>query len=108
MRKVLIVQPYVPKYRVALFEKLERSLAEHDVRLELVGGNADRDSGRKSRPHRRPAIPTNRSMPFDQVRFRGRCDSSDLGRTPAEADLVIAELGSGVLENYRLALLGRA
>ncbi|MDQ1218293.1 glycosyltransferase involved in cell wall biosynthesis [Microbacterium arborescens] len=38
MRELSIVQPYVPRYRVAFFDGLERVLRDDDVRLRVIAG----------------------------------------------------------------------
>ncbi|MGU3357836.1 glycosyltransferase [Microbacterium sp. M4A5_1d] len=38
MRELSIVQPYVPRYRVAFFDGLERALRDDDVRLRVIAG----------------------------------------------------------------------
>lgn len=103
VRRVLIVQPYVPQYRVALFEKLERRLSERDLRLEVCA--AMPTGPQAARSDNTDVLPFQRTVRSRSISFGSRSVRvKRLGSTPTEVDLVIAELGSGVLENYLLAL----
>lgn len=42
MRDLSIVQPYVPRYRVAFFDGLARALRDDDVRLRVIAGEPTR------------------------------------------------------------------
>jgi len=105
VRRVVIVQPYVPAYRVPLFEGLRARLLADGVELIVVagtpkGGQAARNDSAKL-SFQRPA----RQL---ELRFRGRSLRLKLARSVTRgADLVVSELASGALETYGLQLRRR-
>lgn len=98
--RVVIVQPYVPTYRLAMFTQLRERLAIDGIDLRIVAGSPG-----KTQAARRDA---------DDAEFIDRVGSWSIpigrhsvrlkrvGRHVRDADLVISELSAGALENYWL------
>ena len=102
MKRVVIVQPYVPSYRVPLFTRLQARLLEKGVELVVAHGRPA-----KSQAARNDAV----TLPFSevvrtlQIYILGRhIRWKSVGRLVRCSDLVISELASGALENYWLAI----
>lgn len=103
-RSVIVVQPYLAEYRRAFFDGVAERLAADGTNFELVVGRPlGRQAARGDQanlPEYARAVPTwrisiaDRSVRWKRVPLRG-------------ADLVISELGSGVAENYPMAVSGR-
>lgn len=103
-RSVLVLQPYLPEYRRPFFDRVVARLQEMGVVVELVVGRATGGQAARSDESKLPSyarvtrtwrvVIGDRSVRWKRVRTRG-------------ADLVVSELGSGVLENYRLAVFHR-
>src|SRR4051794_17639054 len=103
MTHVMIAQPYLPQYRVPLFERLRSELAARDLCLEVVvgssgGGQAARgDSARMSWVQGTPIWgPLSPHLP---LRFKPLRPSLIRG-----ASLIIDELAGGSLDSLTLAL----
>jgi glycosyltransferase involved in cell wall biosynthesis len=99
-RKVVIVQPYVPAYRVPLFEQLGSRLAEHNVELRVAAGRptdkqaARGDSVEASFIDRVESWEMSVGGPLFGLK---RVSSSVM-----DASLVVSELKATALENYWL------
>ena len=105
MRRVVIVQPYVPSYRVPLFEGLRERLLADGVDLSIVAGTP---KGEQAARNDSAKLSFQRPVRSFEMRFRGR----SLRLKPAMsatrgADLVISELASGALETYGFQLRRR-
>jgi glycosyltransferase involved in cell wall biosynthesis len=100
-QRVLIVQPYLPDYRRPFFDRVVDRLGDDGVDVELVVGRA---AGRQA----------SRSDEAELPGYAGSVRTWRVGvgsrsvrwkRVPVRhADLVVSELGSGVVENYPIAL----
>jgi glycosyltransferase involved in cell wall biosynthesis len=102
VKRVVIVQPYVPSYRVPLFRQLHARLNELGVNLEVVHG---RPSKRQEARNDQATLEFAHGVRSFQIEIFGRSLRwKSLGRSVRGADLVISELASGALENYWLAL----
>ncbi|WP_171041343.1 glycosyltransferase [Sinomonas susongensis] len=103
LRKVAIVQPYVPTYRVAFFEGLRARLAEQGVDLIVVADDPDgAQSGRNDAAdlpwvehfsQRRIRVGSRTVRLGTAYRFWKRCDA-----------VVVGHLGSSLDTNLALAL----
>jgi glycosyltransferase involved in cell wall biosynthesis len=100
---VTIIQPYVPAYRVPLFDQLSRLLADSGAQLQVVHGSPDGEqadrgdarAGTWSRPTKARAF-----------RFRGHeLHFRSVLRAVWHSDIVVAELASTNLDTYLTALL---
>lgn len=104
MKRVTIVQPYVPEYRVRFFEGLRASLAADDIECTITAGHPDAVQGERGDSAERPWI---RRMPTRRLSLGGR--SITLGNSQAswvDADAVIVGHVGSALDTYR-ALLRR-
>lgn len=90
-RTIAFTQPYVPAYRVPLFDELERQLERQGARLAVYSGTPDRlqamrgDSATSGRWHR----------PLSSVRLpvlRWHLEYRKLPRAAKEADVLVTEL----------------
>ncbi|MEA5456982.1 glycosyltransferase [Sinomonas sp. JGH33] len=101
--KVAIVQPYVPTYRVAFFEGLRTSLAEHDIELAVL---ADVPDGAQSGRNDAAQLPW--ITPYRELRIPVAGHSLRLGtayRSWKSCDaVVVGHLGSSIDTNLALAL----
>lgn len=102
MPRVLIVQPYVPTYRVPLFEQLHAKLDEIGIELQIAAPEVRGDQMRRGDAS---------TVAFSrEIRSRGvRVGSISLRwkhiqRLVGTADLVVTELASGALDNYVTAV----
>lgn len=106
MALVAIVQPYVPNYRVPLFDRLGSALAADGHDLRLVTGTVDR-----IQRERRDEAPLQEGQVVVRTRsFRAgpvRASWKRVGPAVADADLVIAQMGAGVLETNQLLMRRR-
>lgn len=103
-RRVIIIQPYVPKYRVPLFDALDSRLADLNMTLVVVSGQSSpRLDGRKDAARG----PWSESVPARSLGQRDRGirwrDLSSLEIT--SRDIVIVEQSVRNLDTY--GLLGR-
>jgi glycosyltransferase involved in cell wall biosynthesis len=104
-KEVVIVQPYVPDYRVPLLGGLVRYLRERDIDCIVASGTpvgtqllrADASTGHVWQKQRRTRSLVVRGRWFRTYGSR---------RVWKHADAVVVELASGALDSY-LALLGR-
>lgn len=102
--KVVIVQPYVPTYRVAFFEKLHQRLADKGVECVVAAGVPE-----GSQKKRADAAIKNWIRPIQRnnIRIKGRTVGLTLSPTPWQgADAVILGLEGTALPVYQ-ALLSR-
>ena len=99
-RRCVIVQPYVPQYRVPLFNQLRRDLEGVGIELMLVTGMP---RGPQARRNDGALLPFQRVVRTFELRLFGRSIRFKwlFGNLP-KADLTIVELASGALENYVL------
>ena len=105
MKKVLIVQAFIPHYRVPFFEKLHEVLMEENVDLRLVyGQQSGIDKYREFNARRDLTFGTRRRNFWF---FRGRVLLQPALREIMLADLVIVEQANKHLLNYMLILLSR-
>ena len=99
---VTFIQPYVPTYRVPLFDELSRLLGEAGARLVVAHGEPEGLQAARS-DSRAGAW----SQPLRTRRVRPLGHSLSLRATlplARASDLVVAELASSNLDTYRLAL----
>jgi glycosyltransferase involved in cell wall biosynthesis len=101
MARVLIVQPYIPFYRIAFFQGLRRELARHGIELTVAAGTPDRSQAlRLDAVEDGVAV----SLPTRQVALAGRkLVLRRLGRRAATFDLVVVEQALRNLDAYELA-----
>ncbi|MFJ4262339.1 glycosyltransferase [Paenarthrobacter nicotinovorans] len=100
--KLLIVQPYVPRYRLAFFEKLIASLAAHGVDCKVAASEPD-----SAQSKRGDATNPSWVVPVEQRRLKLGSRSINLGgsrKAWKSADAVIVGLVGSSLDTY-LALL---
>lgn len=99
---VTVLQPYVPEYRIPFFNEVERLLADSGRRLIVVhgkpeGNQASRsDAGQGSWSMR--ISTTTLALPRHSLRLRNSL------RLTRGSEVVVAELASGNLDTYALAL----
>lgn len=103
--KVVIVQPYVPTYRVAFFKKLRHRLADEGIECVVVAGNPE-----KNQKKRDDAVKEKWILPLDRrtVNIHGRSIAMTLD--PAllrDADAVILGLEGTALPVYQSLLIRR-
>jgi glycosyltransferase involved in cell wall biosynthesis len=105
MRRLVIVQPYVPTYRRPFFDALCEKLAEHEVSLEVAAGIPD-----GAQLQRGDAASGEWLRPIVQRKFVARGHSIGLGgsrKVWRDADAVIVgHLGSS-LDTYQALVLGK-
>ena len=102
MKKVLIIQPYIPIYRVALFEQLRDALGDLDIELKIATSEVRGEQLKRGDASTVPfseVVPT-RSVKLGDVTLRWK-HVQGLVRS---ADLVVTELASGALDNYVTAV----
>jgi glycosyltransferase involved in cell wall biosynthesis len=102
MRTVLIIQPYVPAYRVPLFEQLQVALASVDIDLKIACSQVRGDQ-MKRRDASSVAFSQEvrtRSVGVGSITLRWKHVQEHVN----SAELVISELASGALDNYLTAL----
>lgn len=105
MKRVTIVQPYVPEYRVPFFEGLGASLAADDIECTIAAGHPDAAQGERGDSAERPWI---QRVPERRISLGGR--SITLGnsrRSWVDADAVIVGHVGSALDTYRALLHGR-
>ena len=102
-RTLIIIQPYVPRYRQPLFEALHARLAEQGVDLRVLAGRPDREQAKRNDAVRLPFQMGVRSWSL-HIRDRSIRWKSVFWAT-RKADLIVCELASGALENHVLALV---
>lgn len=105
MAQIVIVQPYVPAYRAALFSELGRRLRSSGHELVIVSGEPDleqreRQDGVELSDVRHSIVKT-KSVKLGPVTIR----SGPAPSAWATADAVVVELAAGAIYSYR-ALLG--
>lgn len=103
LRRVIIVQPYVPRYRQPLFEALHARLADQGVDLRVLAGRPDREQAARNDAVHLPFQTDVRSLTL-RIGDRSVRWKSVLWATRG-ADLVVCELASGALENHVLSLV---
>lgn len=102
MKRVVIIQPYIPDYRQPLFNGLRDRLRAQGVDLELVTG---KPTGSQAARGDASHLDFERPVKALQLRLRDRALRwKNVRRATKGADLVISELASGALENYALSL----
>jgi glycosyltransferase involved in cell wall biosynthesis len=103
-RTVVVLQPYVPSYRVDLFEELHDELARRAVDLVVLSGTVSGAQAQRGDTAARRGW--QREVPSRVVSFQGR--SLTVRRIPREllrrADVIVAEFALGSLDTWRLAL----
>lgn len=105
---VLVLQPYVPTYRVAFFEKLDQKLRGVGLRLQVLAGEAAgpqavRGDQEQARPWLR-RVAVRRPLPWTS-RVHSRAIPPDLRR---RARVVVAELTLTSVDAWRLGLVRRS
>lgn len=103
-RRVLILQPYIPSYRVPFFQQLAADLAGHDVALTVAHG---RPAGQQA--HRGDAVdmPGAVAVPQHAFTVAGRLLLwRRLGKLAGKCDAVVLEQALKNIETY--PLLARA
>lgn len=102
MQRVLIVQPYVPTYRVPLFEQLHARLDEVGIELEIAAPRVRGDQMRRGDASTVDFLREvrSRSVQLGRISLRWK----HIWRPIAAADLVVTELASGALDNYVTAM----
>lgn len=100
---VLIVQPYVPAYRVPLFEALRQHGAARGIEVAVVAGEPPDTQARRGDSVTLEWATRVRSWssPIPALPLRIKALSPGLVRN---ADLVVGELSAGAAENWPLAL----
>lgn len=105
-RRVLIVQPYVPQYRVPFFRGLAAALADHNVEPTVVhGGPTDEWAPRGD------AVALDGAVQLRQRLFRLGSRTvvwRDLGALASRADVVVLEQALHNLDSYPLLLSSRS
>lgn len=98
-RSVLVVQWYVPRYRVSFYEGLRAALAEREVDLQLAYGVPERRQAARSDAVQLPwATP----MTTTVLRFAGRSlEWRSLAGLQDQPDLVVVEQALKNVETYR-------
>ena len=98
--RVIIVQPYVPRYRVAFYRGLRQVLDRHGMELVVAAGVADPTQARRADA----AGAMDVQLPTRWIRFAGRRIAlRRLGALRAQqSDLVIVEQALANIETYRL------
>ena len=103
MTRVLIVQPYIPQYRVPFFQGLTEALAGRGIELAIAAGNAT-----GAQAERRDAGELESLIQLDERRI-GRGQRSlllrKLGNVVDGADLIVLEQARRNLEVYPLLYL---
>lgn len=92
-KRVLIVQPYVPTYRVPLFEALDREFREHGVSMKVAapaarGSQAQRGDAARAHPWMVPTTARHAEIlgvGFDYYGSRRLAHAADLTVAPAAA-----------------------
>ena len=101
MAKVVIVQPYIPAYRVPLFVELAKRLASRGHRLVIAAGEPDRTQLQRGDATHvsgvEEATLRTRSLHAGPLRVR----FSSAAQVWKSADAVIVELSASSLDSYR-------
>lgn len=103
-KSLVIIQPYVPKYRVAFFEQLAATLADHGIICKVAASDPDALQSRRGDAVRPPWL-----IPITQrsISVAGRSLGLGGARTAwKDADGVIVGLLGSSLDTY-MALLDR-
>lgn len=100
--RIVVVQPYVPAYRVPFFEQLRLRLGELGIELNVVHGRPGKRQAARGDEASLEFATMTRSFEVEvlgrSIRWRHlRCHIRG-------SDLVVGELASGALENYWIAL----
>jgi glycosyltransferase involved in cell wall biosynthesis len=99
-RRVLIVQPYIPQYRVPFFQRLAADLHEHGVALSIAHG---RPTGSQARRSDSGALPGAVALPQYTFRLGGRTLLwRRLGDLARHCDAVVLEQALHNIEAYPL------
>ena len=106
MRRVVIVQEYVPQYRVTFFEQLRKRGLDHGIDIRVVSG----DPGPSLRARNDAAsLKYGKAVRQREVRIGGRrLVVRRLGAAIKGADLVILEQARRNIDAYRLLGPGRS
>jgi glycosyltransferase involved in cell wall biosynthesis len=99
---VLVVQPYVAKYREGFYEELRSQLAAKGIALSLLVGSPQGESALRSDAVR---LPWATEVPAHLVSVGGRLMRFKRGWRGPPPDLVVLPHGSGWMDNY--AVLAR-
>ncbi len=95
---VAIVQPYVPEYRVPLFDRLRDTLDAHGLDLRIVHGPPPATQGARGDA---AVLPYATEVRVTELRRRWPAlRVKHVSEAVQGADLVVLELASGSLENY--------
>lgn len=103
---VTLIQPYVPEYRVPLFESMRRQGESAGLRIEVVAGRPGRvqaargDAVRPQWLHTVPGL----QVPSERLPVRLRLLPP---RLVARSALLVTEYAAAPLESYPLALTGK-
>lgn len=103
--KVTFLQPYVPSYRVALFETLRNLLRENGLELQVAHPEPT-----GTLAQRRDSASGDWSVPLRSRRFRVGHNTfavRNSHRLLADSAVIVAELASTNLDTYRLLLQRR-
>jgi glycosyltransferase involved in cell wall biosynthesis len=103
--QIVIVQPYVPAYRSALFSELSRRLRSNGHELVIVSGEPDLEQRERQDSIKlsdvRHRVFKNKSLRLGPATLR----TAPAPSAWAKADAVVVELAAGAIYSYR-ALLG--
>lgn len=103
MAVVTVVQPYIPQYRVPLFDGLRAALGRDDHELRLVTGSPDKvQMLRHDAAPQQPGqiVVQSHHISFKHASLGWKRVSPALG----EASLVIAQLGAGLIDTHLLLM----
>ncbi len=102
---VVVTQPYVPRYRVPLFDALAAELAQRDMDLTVYSGQPD---GEQAGRNDQATGAWHRDLTVRRVRVGPRqLEYRDLPHEVRTADLVVSELSGLNLEGWRLGMRRR-
>ncbi|MEI2269260.1 glycosyltransferase family 4 protein [Microbacterium sp. No. 7] len=102
---IVFTQPYVPRYRVPLFDALAKELAARDMSLTVLSG---RPEGEQARRKDQATGPWHRELPVCRVSVgHRRIELRQLPQIVHDADVIVSELSALNLEAWRLAVRGR-
>lgn len=103
--KVVLTQPYLPVYRIPLFEEVRRILAGSDVDFRVIHGTP---TGSQSKRGDKASASWASVIDEKRLTFAGRSVSlRDVGDEARNADLVVTELAASNLFAWKEVLRGR-